>query len=298
VKAILCSALFAIASVSLAIAQGTYTQIDVPGAIGTFVSGINSAGDIVGRYEENPTLPQIHGFLLSNGALTTLIYPGANAYSAAAGINDLGQIVGTYFDDSGETFSGFVYDVPTNTFTGTFSDPLYGYTFASGINNAGTIVGNIQLYGGPTISYVAFQLTGTTFKKISPQGSSSTTASSIDNFGDVIGLATFNRVFGFISANGKYQRITLPILLAQPYGINDFGALVGLFYSTKDNVFLGFIYQNSIFQILNFPGSTGTFPMAINNSGEVVGYFYDSNSSTHGFTWTPPADGLGNDHAH
>src|SRR5207253_628269 len=85
VKAILCSALFVMASVSLVLAQGTYTQIDVPGAIGTFLSGIDSAGDIVGTYYvDNMTA---HGFLLSAGTITTLDYPGAS-YTGATGIND------------------------------------------------------------------------------------------------------------------------------------------------------------------------------------------------------------------
>ena len=111
---------------------------------------------------------------------------------------------------------------------------------------------------------------------------------SIDNFGDVLGLATFNRVVGtFIFANGQYRRIPLPVREAQTYGINDSGALAGRFYSAKDNLYLGFVYQNSIFQTLNFPGSAGTFPAAINNSGEVVGAFTDSANASHGFYWTP-----------
>ena len=48
----LCSLLALIATVPL-MAQGTYTQIDYPGARETFIYGINNAGDIAGAYLES-----------------------------------------------------------------------------------------------------------------------------------------------------------------------------------------------------------------------------------------------------
>src|SRR5690242_17770895 len=69
----LCSVLVLIAIAPL-MAQGTYTQIDVPGAFTTFCYGINTAGDIVGTYVDSPG-NFIHGFLLSNGTYTTIDYP-------------------------------------------------------------------------------------------------------------------------------------------------------------------------------------------------------------------------------
>jgi hypothetical protein len=46
-------------------AQGTFTTIDVPGAISTNVTGINPGGDIVGGYISAGSVG--HGFLLSKG---------------------------------------------------------------------------------------------------------------------------------------------------------------------------------------------------------------------------------------
>ena len=71
-------------------AQGTYTQIDVPGSLATICSGIDSNGDIVGFYADDTTL---HGFLLSAGVYTTIDYPGA-AETTLRGVNDAGKIVG------------------------------------------------------------------------------------------------------------------------------------------------------------------------------------------------------------
>jgi hypothetical protein len=69
-KAVLSLAALLFATAPLALAQGTYTQIDVPGSILTFVSGIDTAGDIVGSYAD-PTSRR-HGFLLSGGVYTTI----------------------------------------------------------------------------------------------------------------------------------------------------------------------------------------------------------------------------------
>ena len=61
----------------------------------------------------------------------------ATAGTWAQGINDLGQIVGTYADSSGE--HGFLYSHGQYT---TLNDPLAtAGTWAQGINNLGRIVG-------------------------------------------------------------------------------------------------------------------------------------------------------------
>ncbi len=61
----------AIVSVSVAVAQGTYTEVADPGAGGgTICLGINGSGDIVGYYNE-AAMGVPHGFLLSGGVYST-----------------------------------------------------------------------------------------------------------------------------------------------------------------------------------------------------------------------------------
>jgi uncharacterized membrane protein len=67
--------------------------------------GINSRGDIVGTYCDAPGICLIgssttHGFLWSDGELTTIDYPGARATSAL-GFNERGDIAGGYIDANG-----------------------------------------------------------------------------------------------------------------------------------------------------------------------------------------------------
>src|SRR5262249_44416689 len=81
------------------LAQGDYvfTTIDVPGAyerpgFGSYASGVNDAGQIVGGYFDAQQLEP--GFPLSHGQYTTLDAFGAA--TRALGINSAGQIVGNY----------------------------------------------------------------------------------------------------------------------------------------------------------------------------------------------------------
>src|SRR5271155_3497411 len=76
-KAVLSLAVLLLTTAPLALAQGTYTQIDVPGSLETLGYGIDNAGDIVGGYLDSND--SYHGFLLSGGIFTTLDSPGATS---------------------------------------------------------------------------------------------------------------------------------------------------------------------------------------------------------------------------
>jgi probable HAF family extracellular repeat protein len=264
------------ASAPLALAQGTYTQIDVPGAVSTLATGINAAGDIVGAYDDASGVS--HGFLLSGGVYTTIDYPGA-AYTSVTGINDVGQIVG---DDS---YDGFLYDLQTQAFT-TISVPgQNGYTIPLAINNAGTIVGFISIQGkGP----VGFELAGGKYREVLPKGFEFSFVAGINNSGEAVGQGSnFLNDLNFLFNQGKFQPSGIP-MSASANGINDLNAIVGKYLS--NNNYFGFVLQNGVFQRLRFPRENYTIAQGINTSGEVVGYFDDSSGVGHGFTWTPPAD--------
>jgi probable HAF family extracellular repeat protein len=282
-KTILSLAVFLIASVPLALAQGTYTQIDGPGAGYTVCSGINSAGNIAGTYNSGGTT---HGFLLSGGTYITIDYPGRIS-TYLSGINDLNQVVGYAFNF--HNFVGFMYDVQTQKFT-TIRYPVRGGTTPTSINNAGIIAGYYQSGRGPH----GFEFDGTTYEEILPPGKTAATMHGISASGEVVGEVvthTSHRI-NFSFQQGKYLKIMIPNApKAAVLGINSSGdALVGIYKpSMAITTGTGFLYQNNTLQALQFPGSNLTFATGVNDSGEVVGYFYDANG-IHGFLWTPPAD--------
>jgi probable HAF family extracellular repeat protein len=64
------------------------------GSVKTLIkaSDVNDSGVVVGRYADaNGT----HGFVLNQGVFTSIDFPGA-VLTVAQGINDLGQIVGSF----------------------------------------------------------------------------------------------------------------------------------------------------------------------------------------------------------
>ena len=101
---------------------------------------------------ESPT--QFKGFLYSNGTFTT-IDPAPSHYSGAQGINDLGEIVGTFVDTANKTH-GFIYQ--SGTFT-TFDAPGSIGTELYGVNRTGTVVGVAIVLKGNVTAFRAFVAT-------------------------------------------------------------------------------------------------------------------------------------------
>jgi len=115
---------------------------------GTEAQGINDKGQIVGSYIDSKGA--VHGFLYSHGHYIALNDPSAGRGTleneigtVANGINDKGQVVGSYTDDNGVAH-GFVYNISTGIYA-TLDDPSAGPgsndTAAFGINDKGQIVG-------------------------------------------------------------------------------------------------------------------------------------------------------------
>jgi probable HAF family extracellular repeat protein len=281
-KAVLALGVLLLATVPLALAQGTYTQIDYPGALGgTYAFGIDNAGDLVGTYGD-PNGTTLDGFLLTGGTYATIDYPGAQ-YTYLYGINNAGQVVG--FTNGGFGLDlGFVYAVSTQAFT-TVSYPGAISTDATSINDSGTTVGSALLGS----EYIGFELTGSTYRKI-VLGQDDIYDLAVIASGAVAGYGQSKNnpsYINFLFNDRKFRPLTIPLQFAQVLGINPAGnAVVGDY---TPSIILGFLYQNKTLTTLQFPGAQQTFASGINDSGTVVGWFLDSQGNTHGFTWTPPA---------
>ena len=87
--------------------NGKYYTLNVPNSLNyTLALGINDNGIVVGWYLGcTPTCTE-HGFALMKGKYLSFDYPGAMG-TYASGINNAGQIVGSYTFDQ-QTFHGFV----------------------------------------------------------------------------------------------------------------------------------------------------------------------------------------------
>ena len=134
------------------------TILNFPRADGTMALGINDLGHVVGQYwgiAFGQGLQRFHGFIWKNGVYTTIDAPFSEAmHTTLSGINNAGQIIGTYLhhrprspdinDYDGEV--AFVYDNGSFTkldFPGAQIPFCCGaQTFPMDINNLGQIVGS------------------------------------------------------------------------------------------------------------------------------------------------------------
>ena len=114
---------------------GSFTTLNAPDALNTFIYGINDAGTMVGGDQFESGV--IHGLLVAAGAFSTFDPPGAAA-TFPYGISGAGQIAGM-FRDAGVKNHGFVRD--TNGRFKTVDPPGSVGTEIHGINRGGKIVG-------------------------------------------------------------------------------------------------------------------------------------------------------------
>lgn len=105
---------------------GNITTFDVPGAISTYVVGVNAGGQITGYYQrslDNSALPY---FRDSAGNITTFAVPG---WFGTAGIENNGDVVGAY---QGAEYSGFGWLRTPAGKISSFRDPNSGSGFEEG----------------------------------------------------------------------------------------------------------------------------------------------------------------------
>jgi uncharacterized membrane protein len=283
-----CTVVGLLGSAGLALADSyTYTTIDFPGSTQTVIGGINNLGQMVGGYQLADQ--SRHGFLDVAGTFTTIDDPNATSGSEATGINNSGQITGTYNLNPPEVghvlegAHGFVYNQATMTFA-PIDDPTAGVTNTTPtkINDSGNIVGIFRVNGG---SGNGFLDSGGTYTTVNFPGQSGTHDNGINNGGEIVGQYKDSGGVrhGFLDNGGTFTTVDFPgaaetILSA----INNFGDIIGN-YRTAQNAILGFVDKAGTFTTIAFPGSTNTEIYGINDQGDIVGTYEDQNGVYHGF---------------
>jgi probable HAF family extracellular repeat protein len=200
------------------------------------------------------------------------------AAGPANGINNLGDVVGraVYYR------AGFLYQDPIFNYV---SFPEADVTWASGNNDAGTIVGYYQLSG--EINRHAFLLNDATYTSFDYPGAAHTTAFDINNAGSIVGgyhtspSGEPTETWGFVKHDSSFETIAYPGANTHATGINDSGQIVG-FYADASGVH-GYLYEESEFTTVDYPGALGTYLGGINNQGQIVGRYQTASGETHGF---------------
>jgi probable HAF family extracellular repeat protein len=160
-------------------------------------------------------------------------------------------------------------------------------TQAFGIDDRGQIAGEVFLTGSNSQNVNAYVYSNGGFTTLSaPFGSNTYYAASINNSGQVVGHYLIDAHQGFLYDNGVYTSLP-PYMPGYPLitGINDRGQIVGSTW--VGNVPHGFVFQNGVYTALNDPlGVNGTGAAGVNNQGQIVGYYFDSNFVPHGYVYS------------
>jgi len=252
---------------------GGYSAFEAPEPdVAIYPSGINDLGEITGEYIRSDGES---GFLRSpDGRLTTFNVPGARATEASK-INDRGQIVGRYSEDSrlvddSDRVRGFVRD--GGTFT-RIDFPDAQHTLPTGINDRGDVVGYYVDDGDETHGFLWRDRRFTTLDLV---GARSPTPTDINDRGEVVGmyLDDAGAARGFLLAGESYTMISGGSATI-PSGINDSGEVVG--YTADDPMlagasgFRGMPAATAEYAPVAVPGAPRTLPLGINDRGDVVG---------------------------
>ena len=260
---------------------------------------------------------------------TDINVPGSQPYSTGyngLGINNFGQIAGSYTDSSGNS-DGFLYtggkyvtvDAPGATDTYVFGINDFGQLLGVSDNlNTGKIVvfldthgtfTNIadantffplysslndrdQVFGEGGFGYGILNVHGV----ITPTSLSGAYSSAfvngfnnLDQFAGTVSAGT--GLDAFIDTKGVFKLFEYP---NAPYtvgnAINDWGQVVGQYADSSGNVG-GYLYTNGHFTAIDDPNASpamgGTDPLGVNDLGQIAGWYYDAQGDLQAFLATP-----------
>ena len=214
----------------------------------------------------------------------------------------IGAVFGALFlftFPGGAFATNYIFTSIPDPFNGTLSGngtPLVdGNTYVRGINGNGQIVGFADANNGAHGGFEGFiespysspgNFTGINAPGCCSGGNSDTQLSGINNKGQIVGSASGGNGMApsspFLYSGGNYTFIIGGNSTAN--GINDHGQIVGR-AGGPGVPFGGYLYTNGTFTHISDPlaAPRSTIPMGINGNGQIVGVYYGSSGTAHGF---------------
>lgn len=226
----------------------------------------------------------VPGALAADYSYITVDYPGASSTSAR-GINDVGDIAGSYTDAGGLLHAFLLQDgkFTSSDFPGTTA------TIATAINNAGEIVGYYTDAGGKVRGYL---LSKGVFTSIDVPDATETNCWGINNKGDIAGMyvAPDKMHRPFVWSQGRFTLLEQhpdSSLMTCAFGINDEGVLVGhITDKTRGGQNRGWVRSKGSYTLIEPPGITGwgaNDAVGIGPNGDIVGQYRDAQGTLKGF---------------
>jgi uncharacterized membrane protein len=286
----------ALATSSIALGQ-TWTSVDYPGALQTYLyGGPNPEGASIGSWQDSGLA--WHGFIYQNGKFKSFDAPGSPACNAGASglygtdpawITPQGEIVGAYYDPS---CVGHGFTLKDDQYT-TIDFPGAAYTIFNGMNPSGELAGEYCVDPACSIFHSFTLSKKGQFTSFDPPGALLSWAGPINPSGAIVGYycttstPTPTTCHGYLLYHGNFTKIDFPGGFYTYSGaINPKGDIIGGYNDSK-GVSHGYLLSKGVFKSLEFPGAAWTAAAGINPSGIIVGSYGDAAGNQHGFVWTP-----------
>jgi uncharacterized membrane protein len=164
---------------------GKVTNIDYPGATGTFAYGVNDSREIIGVYADTAQVQ--HAFILRKGVYKNIDLPGG-VLTVPFSINGFSQVVGEFEDAAGEPVGHGYLQAKNGKFT-TYDAPgaPANSTFFISINSfdliLGTWIDGVGLNHNFLLSFAGYQ----TFDLPKSLHATNVSAQTINDFGEIVG---------------------------------------------------------------------------------------------------------------
>ena len=237
--------------------RGRFTNIVFPGSIASVAYQVNDLGVVIGNYTD--TASPALGFVDRGGKITTLVDPSAGTGvlydplpqgTSPYAINDLGVMVGWYWDSNG-AMHGFLLKGGKYT---TIDYPGSEGTYLLGISNFGEIAGEYADSSGIWHGFTDINGKFTTIDDPVCAGVG-TSMNWMNDFGEMVG-SCWDATNPFINRNGTFTPFSGQGS-ALPQFVNDLGEIAGV-YTAANGLTEGFTDINGTFTTIDDPlGDSG-----------------------------------------
>jgi hypothetical protein len=270
--------------------NGAYLHIQPPNALDTYISGLNSHGQVSGSFFN--TSFQTVGYVRNvDGSYVILNPPGSTGPTTVVGINEAGQVAGNAYING--TATPFFWD-PTNPDNYvTFSVPGGTSPSARAINASGQIAG-IYTDTATSQPFGFLRNADGTFSTFSVAGTFNLQAYAMNKWGTIacnafVEIESSSDLFLRYSGGGQRGVVGTSHGGFIPAAINDNGIVVGTDFGGDTLYGNAFSVDKSLtLTLIPVPFSAqGTTANALNNAGQIVGTYIDDNGAGHAWVYVP-----------